>query len=289
MFANINSTQLAYTDEGVGLPMVFIHGFPLNRKAWSEQVEAFKSAYRVIAPDLSGFGDSQPAKGSLSMGHYAEQIRELLLQLAVGPVILGGHAMGGNIALSFVNRYPELVRGLVLVGTKAGPDTFKGAQTRRDMASAVRDQGTAVMTEVMMPRLLSADNTDKAMAALVQDMVGSASRDGIIGALLGMAERPDAREWLRHIRVPTLVIEGSDDESFSSFEADALVEAIPEARLRVIPHAGHLVAMEQPEAFNQAMKHWLAWGCKGPSLGKSKIQPPMAPGQQSFRSYQQQL
>ncbi len=274
MLAKVNGIQIAYTDEREGLPLLFVHGFPLSRGVWSHQVEAFKSRHRVIAPDLRGFGESHASVGPVSMSQYADDISVLVQQLGVGPVILTGHSMGGYIALAFAKDHPGLLRGLVLVGTKAGQDSVEGANARRATAEAVRTTGTSVVVDGMAAKMLSASSTDESMAASVRALMASASPEGVMSALLGMAERPDAGAWLRGIRVPTLVIVGSDDTVIPPLESETLAKAIPEAQLIVIPHAGHLVAWEQPEAFNRAMGDWLAWGCVGHKTSKGQIHPP---------------
>lgn len=263
MFANLNGIQIAYTDEGEGLPLLFIHGFPLNRQAWSRQIEAFKSRHRVIAPDLRGFGESGSSTAPVSMSRFAEDIWALLEHLVTGPVILAGHSMGGYIALAFAKAYPQCLRGLALVSTKAGRDSLEVANTRRSTAEKVRSAGTAVVLDAMAPKMLSPANRDEAMAAHVRDLMTPASREGIVNALLGMAERPDAAGWLGDIRVPTLVVTGSDDSIMPVSESEAMAKVIPAARLRVIPGAGHLVAVDQADAFNETMREWLAWGCDG--------------------------
>jgi 3-oxoadipate enol-lactonase len=273
MLANVNGIQIAYTDEGEGLPLLFIHGFPLSRGAWSRQVEAFKSRHRVIAPDLRGFGESHSSAGPVSMGQFAEDISVLIQQLGVGPVILAGHSMGGYIALAFAKAYPELLRGLVLVGTKAGKDSTEAAKARHATAEAVRLKGISVVVEAMAPKMLAASNTDASMAAAVRGFMASASLQGVMGALQGMAERPDASDGLGEIRVPTLVIVGSEDTVIPPSESEALAKAIPGAQLMVLPHAGHLVAWEQPATFNAAMENWLAWGSEGQKASKGPFHP----------------
>lgn len=267
MLANVNGIQIAYTDERAGLPLLFIHGFPFSRGVWSHQVEAFKSRHRVIAPDLRGFGESPPCAGPMAMSQFAEDIAALIHHLGVGPVILAGHSMGGYIALAFAKHHPGLLRGLVLVGTKAGGDSAEVAKGRRAMAEAVRLKGISVVVEAMAPKMLSASNRDVSLAAAVRGFMTSASPQGVMGALHGMADRPDVSGWLGEIRVPTLVITGADDTVIPPSESEALAKAIPEARLSLIPQAGHLVAWEQPEAFNEAMRDWLAWGCEGQKRG----------------------
>ena len=131
MRTTINGIQMAYTDKGEGIPLVFIHGFPLNRETWSKQVEAFRPNHRVIAPDLRGLGESEATPGPVSMGRFAEDLHSLLEHLDTGPAILIGHSMGGYVALAFAAAFPKALRALGLVSTKAGADTPEGAAARR--------------------------------------------------------------------------------------------------------------------------------------------------------------
>lgn len=257
MQTRVNGIQMGFTDEGIGTPLVFVHGFPLSRGAWAKQVEAFKATHRVIAPDLRGLGESQSTEGLISMGRFAEDLSALLQHLGTGPVILIGHSMGGYVALAFAKAFPQFLRGLVLVGTKASADTEEGAAARRATADKVRTSGPSVVVDAMAPKMLAANNTDVAMATAVRGFMAGSTTEGVIGALLGMAERPDARTWLGEIRVPTLVITGSDDTIIPPSESEALAKAIPGAQLVIIPNAGHLVAFEQAEAFNESLRVFL--------------------------------
>jgi pimeloyl-ACP methyl ester carboxylesterase len=102
-----------------------------------------------------------------------------------------------------------------------------------------------------------------------------------------MAERLDVRPWLGTIRVPTLVISGADDLVIPPIESEVLANAIPDAQLRVIPHAGHLVELEQPEAFNEGMKDWLAWGCEGSKQKEDQVELPSSRSRERSRILQQ--
>lgn len=252
-----NGINLSITDVGLGLPLVFLHGFPLGRGVWQRQIDAFRSSYRVVAPDLCGFGDRDTQPGPTTMAQYATDVRASLLQLATGPAVLVGHSMGGYVALAFARLFPEMLRGLVLVGTKAGPDTAEAAAARRAMAEKVKTEGVQVVVEAMASRMLAADNQDARMVQQVRGFMFSTKPMGLIGALLGMAERPDATALLAQIVAPTLVITGADDTLIPPAESKKLAEAIPGAQLDVIPHAGHLVAFEQPDQFNRSLESWL--------------------------------
>lgn len=257
MHAEINGIEIAFTDEGQGSTLLFVHGFPLSRGAWSKQVEAFKSNYRVIAPDLRGLGESEATAGSISMARFAADLYALLQHLKADPAILVGHSMGGYVALAFAKAFPQALRGLVLVGTKGGADTAEGAAARRATAEKVQRTGSSVVVDAMAPKMLSASNKNAAMAASVRGFMSPSKPEGVVGALLGMADRPDAGAWLGEVRVPTLVIAGLDDIIIPPSESETLAKAIPDAQLRFIPNAGHLVAYEQADDFNLALRTWL--------------------------------
>jgi len=256
-YATVNGVRIAYTDEGEGTPLLFVHGFPLNRHTWSKQMEAFKASHRVIAPDLRGFGDSEATAGAVAMSQFAGDLLALLRVLGTGPVILAGHSMGGYVALAFANAHAEALRALVLVGTKAGADTPEGAAARRATAEKVRSDGIGAVVEAMAPKMLSAGKPDASMAAAVRGFMEHGKPEGVIGALLGMAGRPDAGAWLAEIRLPTLVIAGAEDILIPAAESSVLANAIPGAQLKLIPEAGHLVAFERAEEFNLALGDWL--------------------------------
>ena len=250
--------HLKVADTGMGLPLVFLHGFPLSRGVWRKQIDAFRSTYRVIAPDLRGFGNSETQPGPTTMAQYAEDVHALLLhQLTTGPVVVIGHSMGGYVALAFARQFPEMLRGLVLVSTKAGNDIAEAAAGRRAMAEKVKAEGVQVVIEAMAPKMLAVGDRDARLLEQVRGFMASSKPEGVIGALLGMAERPDATAQLAQIAAPTLVITGADDTVIPPAESEKLAQAIRGAQLEIIPGAGHLVAFERPDEFNRILEEWL--------------------------------
>ena len=130
--------DLAYADEGPGPVVVLLHGFPLSRAMWDEQLAGLGSIYRVIAPDLRGLGESPVPEGVYTMDAMADDVVELLETLEImGPVVVGGLSMGGYVALSLAARYPTRVRALMLMDTHAAADTPEAAQGREATAQAV--------------------------------------------------------------------------------------------------------------------------------------------------------
>lgn len=253
--------RLAYSDTRTPPAVVLLHGFPLSREMWVQQLGVLGANYRVIAPDLRGHGDSPAPKGTYTMDEMADDVVELLDHLGVnGPVALGGLSMGGYVALSLVLRHPERVAALLLMDTRAGADTPEAAKGREETARQVlRDGNGDAIIQTMVPRLFGRTTREKhpdrveAMLAVME----KTSAQGIAGALRGMAVRPDRRVELAGIKVPTLVMVGEDDIISPPEEVREMAAAIPSARFEVIPAAGHMAPFENPDAANRAILGFL--------------------------------
>src|SRR5262249_44235538 len=132
------------------------HAFPLARAMWRPQVAALKGDHRVLAPDLRGFGGTGVFTSAPSVGQMADDVAGLLDALKIaGPVVLGGLSMGGYVALSFAERHPARLRGLVLADTRSEADAPEAKANRDRMANLARTQGAAAVAEQMLPKLLS--------------------------------------------------------------------------------------------------------------------------------------
>ena len=257
MHADVNGIRMGYLEEGQGPPVVWVHGFPFRGAVWQAQMDAFKFTHRVIAPDLRGFGESDAPSGRITMDEFADDLRALLERLGTGPVVLAGHSMGGYVALAFARQSPWLLKGLALVATRAGADTPEGAAARRATVEKVRVQGTQVVVDAMAPKMLAPSNRDPVMAQAVRGFMAPLKVEGGIGALLGMAERPDSTALLAGLSMPVLAITGKDDALIPASESERMAQRIPNCRLEILPDAGHLVAYEKPGAFNRIFAEWL--------------------------------
>lgn len=252
---------LAYTDQGTGPVVVLVHGFPLSRAMWDAQVHALAATYRVVAPDLRGHGESPAPDGIYTMDQMADDVAELLDGLGLGePVVVVGLSMGGYIALAFALKYPSRLRGLILAGTRAAADAPEAARLREETARTVSKEGrTATLVETMIPRLFARTTllNRPGLVSSMREVMERTPASGVIGALLGMASRPDRRERLGEITAPTLVVVGQEDVVSPPEEARTIAEALPNGRLEVIPRAGHLAPYEDPEAFNAVVLAFL--------------------------------
>lgn len=251
---------VGYEERGAGVPLVLIHGYPLNRTIWKAQWEGLADVARVIAPDLRGFGESGMPAGAVDIGTYADDVRELLDALGIrGRAVIAGLSMGGYVALAYLNRYPMHVGGLILANTKATPDSMEGRAGRDRSIAVAKDKGTAAIAEAMLPKMFSPQtyNTRAALVAEGKAIMESATVPGIVAALEAMRERPDATGTLLESATPTLVIAGADDQLMTAADANTMKQSARDSTLVTIPAAGHLSPMEQPEAFNAAVRDFL--------------------------------
>jgi pimeloyl-ACP methyl ester carboxylesterase len=228
---------------------------------WNEQLRGIGARYRLIAPDLRGHGESPSPDGVYTMDEMADDVIELLDRLGLTQsVVLGGLSMGGYVALSIALRYHERIHGLILIDTRAAADSPEGSRIREETARSVLQAGHAQsIIETMVPRLFGKTTLEHypQRVAPVLAVMEKSSPLGIAGALRGMAVRPDRREALSQIRVPTLVLVGEDDVISPPSEAREIAKALPNARLEIIPSAGHLSPVENPLAVNEAILRFL--------------------------------
>src|SRR5439155_15735423 len=152
----VNGAALYYEESGKGTPLVLLHGFPLDCRVWAKQRPALADRFRVITPDLRGFGQSK-SSDSFSIESLADDVHELLKTIGALPCILGGLSMGGYVTLAFAKRYPTDLRGLVLIDTKAEGDTADGKAAREKMIQLAREKGSKAVAEQMMPKMLAPD------------------------------------------------------------------------------------------------------------------------------------
>jgi pimeloyl-ACP methyl ester carboxylesterase len=252
--------DLHVRETGEGVPVVLLHAFPLSSAMWLEQRNELADTCRVITPDLRGFGGSQLGFDEPSLDLMADDVAAVLDRLDLSEVVLGGLSMGGYVAMAFLRLHPGRVSALLLADTKAGADPDAAKDNRRRIADTlVADDSTQVLVDEVLPALVG--ETTRRDQPLVQGRVRAlleaAPPAAAAWAQRAMAARPDSLDTLRKVDVPAVVILGDEDQLASRDDAEAMVEALPQGRLVLIPGAGHLSAVEAPGAFSTAVREIL--------------------------------
>ncbi len=255
----LDDFQMAYTDTGIGRPLVLIHGYPFNRTLWDEQVNVLTHSYRVIVPDLRGFGESDASAGPSTMNRLAQDVARLMDHLGISQAVIGGLSMGGYVVLAFYKQFPSRVKALILADTRAQADTEEAKQTRGQQAEKALTAGMGGIADAMLPKLLTPETVSKRpeIVKRVRDMMLKTKPEGAAAALQGMAEREDQTQLLSQITVPTLILVGSEDPITPVADSEKMHEAIAGSRLVVLDKASHVSNIEQAEQFNQELKRFL--------------------------------
>jgi pimeloyl-ACP methyl ester carboxylesterase len=264
----LNGRSMSFIEAGRGEPLVLLHAFPLNADMWQRQLSSPPLGWRVVAPDLRGFGpvarNGHPPAGKaepqLSMDDYAGDVVDLLDHLRLEHVVFCGLSMGGYVLFALYRRAARYVRGMILADTRPGPDTDQAREGRRQMQKLVDDRGVGAVADQMLPKLLAAERAT-ATGMWVRSVIESNGARGIKHALSAMMTRPDSTPLLSAISEPTAIIVGASDGVTPVSEAEQMHAHIPRSTLTVIPEAGHLSNVDRPADFNAAVERFLLEKC----------------------------
>ncbi|MEV6118301.1 alpha/beta fold hydrolase [Streptomyces sp. NPDC052109] len=259
---DLRGAGIHYDDLGpsTGLPVLLIHGHPFNRSLWAPQAKALSEAgYRVVAPDLRGYGSSDVTPGKVFLSDFADDLAALLDHLGIERAVVGGVSMGGQIAMEFRRRHPRRVHALVLSDTSAPAETDEGKEFRNRLADRLLAEGMDGYAGEVIDKMLAAYNVSAMpdVAERVLDMMRATDPRGAAAALRGRAERPDYRDTLPAVREPVLIVVGADDVYTPITDAEEIHRLVPHATMASIEDAGHLPSAEQPERFNSVLLDFL--------------------------------
>jgi 3-oxoadipate enol-lactonase len=251
----LNSGALSYLDQGKGPVVLLIHAFPLNNTMWTPQLAVLSTRFRVIAPDIPGFGESQPPR-PWTLDEFADDLNRLLDHIGAADAAVAGVSLGGYITLAFWSKYPHRVRQLVLSNSRARADSNVEKGARNDMIAAIQQHGATILPDRMLPRLLQ-PNPLREAALQVRGMIEQASPAAATYAVMAMRDRMDFSIMLHRMQCPAMVVTGENDAIIRVEDSQAVAEAIPGAQFVKISNSGHLSNLENPEAFNAALLSFL--------------------------------
>ncbi len=249
MFTAVNQIKIYYEERGKGLPVVLLHGYPLDHTIWNRVVLRLASKARVITPDLRGHGLSEAPKGVYTMRQMASDVAAMLDNLQIQQAVLVGHSMGGYISLAFAQAFPDRLLGLGMVSSQAAADSPESKAARYETARKVEAEGVGVVAESMPARLTSQPELIESLRCLILKM----KPEGAIGDLQGIAERAEMSAWISRLCVPVAVIAGGADALIPLARAQEMAERFPNCQFTMIPQAGHMPMLEAPEEVADAL------------------------------------
>ncbi len=250
-----------FIERGTGdCALVFLHGVGGGAHAWTEQLDVFAAlGYRAVAWDMPGYGSSALIE-PYTMASAADALARMIEQLGSRTTVVVGHSLGGMVAQEFAGAHRGRYQGLVLFATSPAFGKADGNWQQEFLAARLKplDEGRT-MAEVaarLVPSMLGehAATGCAEQARALMAAVPPATYRAAMHVLVGF----DRRAWLPAITVPTLVLAGERDGNAPPAVMQRMAEKIPAARYVELPGAGHLANMEQPDAFNDALRHFLA-------------------------------
>ena len=253
----MTAADLAYDDAGQGPVVVLVHGHPFNRSMWAPQREALAGRFRVIVPDLRGYGESPVTAGTVTMRQLADDVGQLLQREGADTAALVGLSMGGLVVMELAAAEPQRWWALGFVATTARPVTAAERADRLAKARIAEEQGMAPLAQEMAARLFGLD-PDAALVKRIMTMMLATNPLGAAAALRGRAERPDYRPRLRELDTSSFVCVGDHDTYSTAEVTEELVSCLREPELVVFDNVGHLPNLERTADFNQQLLTFLS-------------------------------
>jgi len=257
----IGDFRLSYDDVGEGsIPIIFLHGYPFDKTMWRDQLEFLAAHYRSIACDIRGFGKSTDEKSALSIELFADDLIKFMDRLVINRAVVCGLSMGGFIALNAMKRFPSRFEALVLCDTQCIADTPEVKEKRYVIMDEIEVGGVGDFNKGFIKRVFHKDSiaNKKELVDQLSGVVFSNSEHIIKQGMVALAERSETCSSLNEIRIPTMILCGTDDEVTPLAQSEAMHAAIEGSILHTIDEAGHVSNLEQPEAFNKHLLHFLA-------------------------------
>jgi 3-oxoadipate enol-lactonase len=251
--------RVHYERAGSGPPLLLLHGIGSNSRSFRHQLSELCDAFDVIAWDAPGYGRSGDPPLDSGLDYFADQAVALLDELKIESAHVLGVSLGGVIAQLVYHRHPSRVSSLLLVDTTPGggaiPEPERSERVRQRL-DALERLGAQKIAEQRAPHLVSR-LAPPSLVAELSDIMSEVRSAGYRTAAIALGAT-DLTSQLSAINVPTLVIHGEQDKVVPEATAHSLATAIPNARLLVLRNAGHVSNQEQPEAFNAAVRSFLA-------------------------------
>jgi pimeloyl-ACP methyl ester carboxylesterase len=223
---------------------------------WEPQQAPLAERFRVIAPDLRGYGQSPATPGTVTMRELAGDVEAVLDSLEIGPAAVVGLSMGGLVAMELALARPERWWALGLIATTAQPLTDSERADRLALADRLEGEGMGVAAAAMGERLFG-PHCPRSVIDAVDAMMRRNNPQGAAAALRGRAERPDYRRALKSLDLPAFVCTGTSDAYSTAEVTRELVTCLRSPRVLSLPEVGHLPNLERPDEFNRELVDFL--------------------------------
>ena len=253
----VRNRRIPIRISGRGVPILLLHGYPLDSRMWERLIPLLASDFLCIAPDLRGFGRSQEESMSFSMSDLADDCNGILNALQIRqPTVVCGLSMGGYVAMQFADKYSERIASLILTNTRANADDAVAAANRLAVATKAINEGVPGAVIPMLEKLVGAHTKSNQpdVCDLVRTMMLETRKSTIAWAQMAMARREDFLDRMRSWRLPVTCIAGAEDSIVPLESTKLMSESILGAKLVVVENSAHMTPLECPVEFAQIVR-----------------------------------
>ncbi len=242
----------------VATPIIFIHGFPYDHLMWENVISILQKTYFCISYDIRGLGGSPCGDGQFTMESFVDDLEEIINELKLDKPVVCGLSMGGYISLRAVERFEEILGGLILCDTKPEADNNEGKLKRAAGIKKINELGVQKFVEDFVSGCFTEESV-KNLKEYKETLTRSLKSDpvGVKGCLLAMQGRTDTTPYLEKIKIPTLVICGEEDKLSPPEVMKSMADKIKSSEFVLIPKAAHMTPIENPEAVSKAILSFL--------------------------------
>jgi pimeloyl-ACP methyl ester carboxylesterase len=240
--------EINYQDVGEGDAVILLHGFLESSEIWEEYSDELEKAYRVIAIDLPGHGNSSMLNEIHSMDLMADEIRNIMEINGINKAVLVGHSMGGYVALAFAKKYTRFVKGIVLFHSHAGADSKIDKENRNRTIEILKKDHISYLTS-FTEQLFAPQNVSKYRKEIqeLRQIAVHTQKESVIAALAGMRDREDSVEFLQEAKFPVLYLAGEEDPRIPLDKVKEQAELTNKGFLKVVKGIGHMGFVEAKE------------------------------------------
>jgi len=250
--------MLEYNDTGHGFPLILLHGFCESRTLWKYCEKELAAHYRVITPDLPGFGESRLEEPTVSMEYFAEQINSLLDNLKIEKCVMVGHSLGGYVMLAFAEKYESRLAGIGMFHSTAFADTEEKKENRNKTIDFILKHGVPMFAESFVPPLFSLKNREL-FKSEIRELIHTASNSseaGVIETTKAMRDRKDRTDVLKTVKIPVLFVVGKLDSAVPLEKSMEQCHLPKHSIVHFLESTGHMGMIEKKSETIKILYHF---------------------------------
>jgi pimeloyl-ACP methyl ester carboxylesterase len=252
--------SIYHQESGQGFPIVLLHGFCETHWIWESFRKNLSDQFRVLTPDLPGFGQSEKLPDGFSLQEVADALHDYLLEQQVEKCVMVGHSLGGYVVLEMLRKYPEFLAGFVLFNSSAFADGDEKKENRNKLIDFIDTQGVAPFIKTFVPSLFVESRQDEfqPVIARIQSEGEKIDPEAVKGYAAAMRDRPDGMDLLKQYREKAMVIAGEEDQNVPLKKSKAMADVLPDDQVVMLPDTAHMGMFEQLEVSQKAVRNFSA-------------------------------